>query len=54
RGVQTAAILAVDGNVLAAGEDMDTYDPHGELVQTAVSNSIHIALNSLKFVGQDD
>jgi uridine phosphorylase len=50
RGVKTGAILAVDGNVLGRGERMDTYEPHRELVQTAVNNSIRIALNSMKLM----
>lgn len=44
RGVQTGAILAVDGNVLAKKESMDNYDPHREVVKTAVAAEIEIAL----------
>ena len=32
RGAQTAAILAVDGNVLRQRETMESYDPHREVV----------------------
>ncbi|MCB8946018.1 MAG: nucleoside phosphorylase [Ardenticatenaceae bacterium] len=48
RGAATAAILAVDGNVLAAGENMDTYDPHQQIVAEAVEAEIQIALEALK------
>ncbi len=48
RRIQTAAILAVDGNVLASGEDVETYQPHQERVQTAVSHAIDIVLNFVK------
>jgi len=47
RGVRTGAILAVDGNVLATGETMESYQPHREVVETAVSNAIDIALQAL-------
>ncbi len=47
RGVQTAAILAVDGNVLEKGERMDVYDPHRAIVQQAVEDEIEIALRAL-------
>jgi uridine phosphorylase len=47
RGVQTGAILAVDGNVLAKKESMDAYDPHREVVKTAVAAEIKIALTAL-------
>jgi len=47
RGVQTASILAVDGNVLeSAGESMDTYVPGRQAVQEAVETEITIALKS--------
>lgn len=52
RGVQTAAVLAVDGNVLATGEQMETYRPHRDVVQTAVSQAIVAALQTA--VQQDD
>lgn len=48
RGVQTATILAVDGNVLeSAGESMDTYEPGRRVVQEAVTVEIKIALRAL-------
>ena len=47
RGVYTGAILAVDGNVLETGETMESYQPHREVVNTAVSHAIDIALKAL-------
>lgn len=47
RGVQAAAILAVDGNVLHSGESMDSYDPHQDVVAAAVNHEIEIALQTL-------
>ena len=48
RGVQTGAILAVDGNVLhGPSESMETYQPHREIVTTAVSACIQIALDAV-------
>lgn len=47
RQVQTAAILAVDGNVLQTAESMQSYQPHREQVKTAVSQAIHIALDAV-------
>lgn len=47
RGVQAAAILAVDGNVLHSGETMDGYDPHQTIVAAAVNTEIEIALHTL-------
>ena len=47
RGAATAAILAVDGNVLASGESMDTYDPYQQTVAEAVETEIQIALQTL-------
>jgi uridine phosphorylase len=47
RGVQTAAILTVDGNVLQGPEDMETYKPHREVVTRAVEAAIDIALQAL-------
>jgi uridine phosphorylase len=44
RTVPTAAILAVDGNVLRSAEAMDDYNPHQEIVATAVDSAIEIAL----------
>lgn len=47
RGVSTAAILTVDGNVLEGEESVDSYDPHRDLVAQAVSASIESALQAL-------
>ena len=47
RGANTGAILAVDGNVLETGETMESYKPHRDVVDTAVSNAIEIALHAL-------
>ncbi|MCB0034687.1 MAG: nucleoside phosphorylase [Anaerolineales bacterium] len=47
RGVQTAAILTVDGNVLKAPESMDSYQPHRDVVAAAVQAEIEIALTTL-------
>lgn len=47
RGVRAGAILAVDGNVLAGGESMDTYNPHQDIVAAAVNAEIEIALQTL-------
>jgi uridine phosphorylase len=47
RGVRTAAILAVDGNVLAGEESVDSYDPHRDLVANTVSASIKASLQAL-------
>ena len=44
RGAQTAAILAVDGNVLEEKESMESYDPHRQVVRDAVERAIAIAL----------
>jgi uridine phosphorylase len=48
RGIQTGAILAVDGNVLEALEDLEHYNPHRELVHQAVDTEIRIALEALR------
>ncbi|MFW6183330.1 MAG: hypothetical protein ACOC8X_05995, partial [Chloroflexota bacterium] len=48
RGVQTGAILAVDGNVGQTGESMEEYDPHRDVVAEAVSAEIEIALRALQ------
>ena len=53
RGVQTAAILAVDGNVLEEGESMEAYDPHRLIVQGAVEAEIEIALKALVMVSDE-
>lgn len=47
RGVSTGAILAVDGNVLAQVETVDTFDPDQTVVKTAVDDAIQIALHTL-------
>ncbi len=47
RGVRTAAILAVDGNVLTAAESTDTYQPHRDIVRMAVDAEIRIAAQAL-------
>lgn len=47
RKVRTAAILAVDGNVLNASEDMDSYAPHRDIVTAAVEAETRIALLTL-------
>lgn len=48
RGVQTAAILAVDGNVLERRESMETYEPQRDVVKAAVAAEIAIALLALQ------
>ena len=50
RGVQTAAILAVDGNLLEAEVGMETYAPHTDVVRAAVDAEIKITLNALKYL----
>lgn len=47
RNVATAAILAVDGNVLQSKESMDGYKPHRQVVDDAVTAEIQIALAAL-------
>lgn len=47
RGVQSAAILAVDGNVLEEKESMDSYDPHRQVVKNAIAAEIEIALRAV-------
>lgn len=44
RGVATAAVLVVDGNVLEAAENMDTYDPGHIAVQRGIDAAIAGAL----------
>ena len=47
-GVETGAILTVDGNPLAQrDEEMTGYDPHREVVREAVGRMIGIALDAL-------
>ncbi len=48
RGVQTAAILTVDGNVLDGGETVETYSPHRDAVTRAVDSAIQIAARALR------
>lgn len=47
RGAQTAAILAVDGNVLDAAESVESYNPGRDIVQRAVDAAISCALETL-------
>jgi len=47
RGVATAAVLVVDGNVLEAAESMDTYDPGQTAVQSGIDAAIDCALGVL-------
>ena len=48
RMIRTAAILAVDGNVLRGVESMESYKPHQEIVATAVESAIETALLALQ------
>jgi uridine phosphorylase len=49
RGVGTAAILAVDGNVVeSGGEEMATYAPGADAVQIAIESEIALALQALR------
>jgi uridine phosphorylase len=50
RGVQTAAILAVDGVVLDAPASMDGYNPEKPEVGVAIDAEIRIALEALLFL----
>lgn len=54
RKVQTAAILAVDGNVMDEGESMDAYDPHRDIVNRAVEDEIEIALKALAMTNGEE
>lgn len=47
RKVQTGAILAVDGNVLAEAESMDSYAPHQAAVAQAVEAATEVALQAV-------
>jgi uridine phosphorylase len=48
RKVQTAAILVVDGNLLATGQEtMDSYKPKDQRVQDGVERALRIALTTL-------
>jgi uridine phosphorylase len=53
RQAQTAAILAVDGNVLVGGEKMETYDPHQNAVAEAIAAEIEFALRALRRLHHD-
>ncbi len=54
RGVQTGAIVAVDGNVLASdGEKMDSYEPGAAPVKSAIMNGLQIALFALKRINRE-
>lgn len=53
RGVQTAAILAVDGNVLGQRETMASYTPQREVVRLAVEAEIRIALRALRLSAEN-
>ena len=48
RDVATAAILVVDGNVLAVGESFDTYQPGQPVVAEGVAAAIACALTTLR------
>ncbi len=48
REVNTAAILAVDGNVLENVENLESYNPHREIVSQAITTEIEIALTTLR------
>ncbi len=47
RGIVTAAILAVDGNVLSVPESMEDYKPDRSIVTRAIETEIQIALQAL-------
>ena len=46
--VATAAVLVVDGNVLAAAESIETYQPGQPVVADGVAAAIHAALQALR------
>ncbi len=47
-GVETAAVVAIDGNPLAQDDgSMESYDPHQDSVKKAVADSLQIALTAL-------
>lgn len=48
RGARTGAILAVDGNVLAEAESMDSYQPDRAVVNEGVQAAIQIGLLALR------
>ncbi len=47
RGARTAAILAVDGNVLETAESMESYQPGRDVVRAALDMAITCALEAL-------
>lgn len=47
RRIKTGAILAADGNVLHAKEDISTFDPHRAEARQATEAAIRIALEAL-------
>jgi len=47
RDVATAAVLVVDGNVLATAESMETYQPGQPVVAEGVAVAIRCALAAL-------
>lgn len=50
--VESGAILAIDGNPLAQGDnDMTEYDPHRAVVRRAVDAAINVALDALTLGG---
>jgi uridine phosphorylase len=54
RRVTTAAILAVDGNLLETGrESMEAYQPYQDSVAAAVEAEIQIALSALQAISHD-
>jgi uridine phosphorylase len=54
RSVSTAAILAVDGNVLDEEESVDSYQPHRDSVTRAVDAAIQIAVQTLYQVAKEE
>lgn len=47
-GIESGAILAIDGNPLAQGDDdMTGYDPHRAVVRQAVDTTVRVALDAL-------
>lgn len=48
RGIQTGAILAVDGNVLHQAESVDTYRPSRPVVRQGIQTAIQLALSALR------
>ncbi|MCP4424752.1 MAG: nucleoside phosphorylase [Chloroflexi bacterium] len=54
RGVSTGAILAVDGNVLEDGEEMESFNPHRDVVRTAVDAATIAALQALHRMAENN